>query len=558
MFKIILLISLIFIISCTNKIDSIDYKKFNNSELRAIIDNDEAVKSNLAKKFYIDGLANQSKGLYAESIIDFYSAYELENSYYILFSIAKSLKEINRLDQALVYLEKVNKSNPNFIPALELTSEILFLNYDYKTAIEIQEKIHSLQPSKDKKIELAQLYEFYDIDKAINYYEQALEEEEFIYYAKSITKLYEEKKDTTKLLKILNIQYKQSKNNKIAQRIFNIYLNKKLYLDVIELTDILDSNVDFNSLKAYYLIFLNELIVNQDFDINNKEKYLTFLNKIDVRFAFECDIHILKYMVEYEFNLPKTGNKINNIKLTNSNKDSISINTDKFLKLILKNCNNESDIVSRLCFFLINKKDFSVLEKVLDSFNPIFGNDFRFKYVSSLYFYEVNQIEKSKELMLDAVKLNPTNVFLLTQLGLIFDRLEKVDSSDYYYESALKIDSNFTLANNNYAYSLSKRNKDIQRALRLSYKTILVDSLNSSYLDTYGWIQYQLGNYKIALEYIQKSLEIGDETAEIFDHLGDVYLKLEDINNAIKYYEKSLFIEENKNIKLKLENLKNG
>ncbi|MDY0083216.1 MAG: tetratricopeptide repeat protein, partial [Ignavibacteriaceae bacterium] len=69
------------------------------------------------------------------------------------------------------------------------------------------------------------------------------------------------------------------------------------------------------------------------------------------------------------------------------------------------------------------------------------------------------------------------------------------------------------------------------------------DSLNSSYLDTIGWVYYMLGNYKEAKFYLEKAIETGGESAVMLDHLGDIEFKLDNQKKAIELWEKAIKLD---------------
>jgi tetratricopeptide (TPR) repeat protein len=73
---------------------------------------------------------------------------------------------------------------------------------------------------------------------------------------------------------------------------------------------------------------------------------------------------------------------------------------------------------------------------------------------------------------------------------------------------------------------------------------INADSSNSSYLDTYGWIFYKLGEYDNAYYYIQKAIEIdGEDNAVLLEHLGDVLYMKGEKEEAIEYWERALELD---------------
>ncbi|MBI3260362.1 MAG: tetratricopeptide repeat protein, partial [Ignavibacteriae bacterium] len=126
------------------------------------------------------------------------------------------------------------------------------------------------------------------------------------------------------------------------------------------------------------------------------------------------------------------------------------------------------------------------------------------------------------------------------QLGIIYDHLKLIDSSDVSYENALKIDPDNAVINNNYAYSLSVRGKQLDRALSMAETAVKIQPENVSYRDTYAWVHYQLGNYKEALDNLLKATGNADVSATILEHLGDAYLKNGSAEQAIAAYKKAL------------------
>jgi tetratricopeptide (TPR) repeat protein len=118
----------------------------------------------------------------------------------------------------------------------------------------------------------------------------------------------------------------------------------------------------------------------------------------------------------------------------------------------------------------------------------------------------------------------------------------------------LSIDSTNALVLNNYAYALAERGTELDKALKMVTKALEIDSTNSSYLDTKGWVHYKLGEYDKAKDYIEQSLEANPDNAEVADHLGDVYYKLGDKAKAIEYWQKAYEIDpEREGLKEKID-----
>jgi Tfp pilus assembly protein PilF len=183
-------------------------------------------------------------------------------------------------------------------------------------------------------------------------------------------------------------------------------------------------------------------------------------------------------------------------------------------------------------------------------------DDFRIHLLLGIAYNRAGLQQDSRIALERAVELNPTDVNALSSLGLTYDALKMHTESDSSYERALRVDPKSSLVLNNYAYSLSERGLQLERAERMSKESLATDSLNSSYLDTYGWILFQKGKYSEAVIYIQKAVDLGDASAVVLEHLGDAYAKLDRMDEAKKYWTKALEKDE-KNIALK-EKLSRG
>lgn len=139
---------------------------------------------------------------------------------------------------------------------------------------------------------------------------------------------------------------------------------------------------------------------------------------------------------------------------------------------------------------------------------------------------------------------------------MLLDNVGYFDKSDSLYEEALKIYPDDPTLLNNYAYSLAKRKVNLEKALAMSKKSLEKDSLVSSYLDTLGWIYFQMGNVREAEHYIKLAIDQGSPSAEILEHMGDVYLKMNKKDEALEYYKMALKLDpENQNLKNKIEEI---
>ena len=126
-------------------------------------------------------------------------------------------------------------------------------------------------------------------------------------------------------------------------------------------------------------------------------------------------------------------------------------------------------------------------------------------------------------------------------LGEIYKNLGEYKKSDEAFETGLKLDPKDDLLLNNYSYYLSLRKEKLKKALRMSGKTVKRNPENPTYLDTYGWILFQMGKLRDAEKYIRKALENGGESsAEILEHYGDIMEANKRKEKAVEYWKKAI------------------
>ncbi len=125
-------------------------------------------------------------------------------------------------------------------------------------------------------------------------------------------------------------------------------------------------------------------------------------------------------------------------------------------------------------------------------------------------------------------------------LGDASNQLKEYEKSYEYYDKALEIDPDNALVLNNYAYYLSLRGIQLEKALSMSEKAVKLDSLNPANLDTHAWVLFKQGNYQTAESAIIKALENGgDSDGTIQEHYGDILFKLGRKKEAVRHWEKA-------------------
>lgn len=141
-------------------------------------------------------------------------------------------------------------------------------------------------------------------------------------------------------------------------------------------------------------------------------------------------------------------------------------------------------------------------------------------------------------------KLVTSNDKLLIQfysnLGDAYNEMKQYRQSDEAYEKVLKIDPENSYVLNNYAYYLTLRNEQLDKALQMARKGVEKDSLNPANMDTYGWVLYKMGKYAEAETWVGKAIQSSaKDDADLLEHYGDIKFKLGNEKEALEFWKKA-------------------
>lgn len=119
-------------------------------------------------------------------------------------------------------------------------------------------------------------------------------------------------------------------------------------------------------------------------------------------------------------------------------------------------------------------------------------------------------------------------------------KLDRVEQAFKAFDEVIKLDPDNFMALNNYAYYLSLRGRDLEKAERLSSKAVQANPDNPTYLDTHAWVLFKLKNYAQAKTVMETALEKGgSENAVLVEHYGDILYMMGNKPGAIENWKKA-------------------
>ena len=203
--------------------------------------------------------------------------------------------------------------------------------------------------------------------------------------------------------------------------------------------------------------------------------------------------------------------------------------------------------IIELLQYAIESDDEEAVFKYADEALMFLPEHLELHFYKGLSLYMLGKKEESVETYLEGLAKRDketapaVTAAVFTAVGDTYHELGMKAEAYAAYDSALVYDPYRLEVLNNYSYFLSLDGKELQRALEMSHKTITAEPENQTYLDTYAWILFKLKRYEEAKAYAEKIISLDEEISPVvFHHIGDIFAKCGNIENAVIYWNKAL------------------
>ena len=133
----------------------------------------------------------------------------------------------------------------------------------------------------------------------------------------------------------------------------------------------------------------------------------------------------------------------------------------------------------------------------------------------------------------------PLQAQFWSSLGDAYNEAKRFSESDKAYDKALALEPNNAGTLNNYAYYLSVRNEQLEKAERMSKRSLELTPGSATYMDTYAWVLFRASKYAEARTWIEKALSAGEPDGVVVEHYGDILFELGDAAGALEQWRKA-------------------
>ena len=177
-------------------------------------------------------------------------------------------------------------------------------------------------------------------------------------------------------------------------------------------------------------------------------------------------------------------------------------------------------------------------------YNP---DEMAFYYYQGIAYYQKDSLDNALNAFQNGISViteesDPNIVSdFYAVMGDILHQKGKEQEAYAAYDSCLVWKDDNIGCLNNYAYYLSERGAQLDKAEQMSYRTIKAEPKNATYLDTYAWILFMQKRYSEAKIYIDQTLQCdSDSSAVLLEHAGDIYYHVGEREKAVSLWEQAL------------------
>ena len=135
---------------------------------------------------------------------------------------------------------------------------------------------------------------------------------------------------------------------------------------------------------------------------------------------------------------------------------------------------------------------------------------------------------------------HPNDAAALAILGTLEEARGDMGKAEAYYRKSLQIQPQQPVAANNLAYRMLSSGENVDVAFTLAQKARQGMPNSPNTADTLAWAYYYKGTYAFARDLLEEAVKTEPNDAAMHYHLGMVYSKLQDKNNAAIHLKKAV------------------
>ena len=536
--------------------------------------------------YFLEAMTQRQKGNHTEAFHLLERCQQLRpNASEAYYFLAQYLTEMKQQDRAFDYFRKAAALDSTNITYMETLMQAYIGKEMFKEATVTAERIYNADKSRQEMLEM-----IYKLELQQRNYEKAVEalnrmenidgKSEQLALAKS--QLYVQMGNTEaaqKEMKELSEQYPNDLNYRTlyANSLKMSGTNKELRQEAHRiLEEVLreepDNYVAQMSMRSYYVTegdtlradsLTRSMLLNRKTALEDKVSLLRHIigqseqNGGDSTKVLQL-FHEIFAQPEPEADMAEFCAAYMNLK--KMPRDSVSAMLERTLQIAPDHASARLQLV-QYAWDDGNKERVIELCRAARQYNP---EEMAFYYYQGIAYYQLEDYDHSLEAFQNGISViteesNPAIVSdFYSIMGDLLHQKGREQEAFAAYDSCLQWKADNIGCLNNYAYYLSEKNIQLERAEHMSHQTIMAEPRNGTYLDTYAWILFRMERYEEARSYIDQA--VANDSAQssvILEHAGDIYSMCGDTEKALEHWTKAQQLDpKNKFLKRKIKKKK--
>lgn len=511
---------------------------------------------------YFEGVQHRLFGNPEKALKSLRAARNLDDSSdAIHFELALSFLRLNQLDSAIHSLVRAVYLSPDNYLYHELLSDLYIENKDIPNALYHQKYIASHDTTNVyNKFQLSILYASVDsLAQALNHLSAI---EETYGFNPAVTQMK------------MKIYFEQNKYQQSMDELNKLksYFPEDPYIYLFEsellfskgydstafslINEVIDLHPEYA--EARFELFNKTLMFGKvndalhqlgkiflDESIDDLDKAHLFYPLLYDKYLYNNNVQSLDSIVTFGLRIHPTSPHITQIAFEHFLRSNNLIAAKDLLQSLLRENPNVVNVENhtQLIQILYTLNDYDELLNALDTALTLFPDHADFYHIHFSVLLELDRVDEALSTLQTGISIikNPSDLSdLYGTLGDYYYEAGHRQKSYKNYKKALNYNSENSRVLNNYAYYLSLDKKKLKRALKMSSLAVELDPNSSTYIDTKGWILFQMKRYSEAKDVLRNAVaKDGDSSAVIAEHYGDALYMSGNKENAYIYWLKA-------------------
>ncbi|MGC6534839.1 MAG: tetratricopeptide repeat protein, partial [Parvibaculales bacterium] len=152
----------------------------------------------------------------------------------------------------------------------------------------------------------------------------------------------------------------------------------------------------------------------------------------------------------------------------------------------------------------------------LISLGDLYRSESRFEEAEEMYDRVIQGLDEPK----------PRHWFLFFARGMMRERMDDWDRAEIDLQRARELSGDEPNVLNYLGYSWIDQGIHLDEGLKIIRRAVEKEPKNGAFVDSLGWAYYRLGNYHMALKYLELASQLEATDPVITDHLGDALWRM--------------------------------